>query len=176
MIETKFPDKPWNDAICFIAGAKDTGANIPAITQYSASGIWLPLFDVGDVLPFTLQLPHSYAEGTSINVHVHFICDATDGAKKVKWTMNYQFVNVFGTFNPAASTPLSVDGFVTADKHELWAFAAIVGTGKTVSAALAGNLTRVTNGGAEYAGNVFGLSLDAHIQQDAPGSRQEIVK
>jgi hypothetical protein len=174
--ETKWPDKPYDDAICFIAGVKDTGANVPVVTQYGTTGIWLPLFDVGDVLPFSLQLPHKYWEGTNALVHVHFICDATDAAKKVKWQLTYQWVNVFGSFNAAASSSEVIDGYPVADKHELYSFPALNGAGTGLSSGIVGNLTRVTNGGPGYAGNVFFLFLDAHIQQDAPGSRQEIVK
>ena len=174
--DTRWPDHPWDDAICMIAGVKDVGANVPVITQYGTTGIYLPLFDVGDLIPFSLQLPHRYWEGSGVHVHVHFICSTTDATNKVKWQLNYQWVNIGSLFNSAASSSEVIDGTVTADKHELFEFPTLTGTGKTLSSALVGNLTRVTNGGVDYAGNVFGLFLDAHIQQDAPGSRQEIIK
>lgn len=50
----------WEDSQQPAIALRDVGSNIPVLTQYGTTGIWLPKFDVDDMLVFDIQLQHKF--------------------------------------------------------------------------------------------------------------------
>jgi hypothetical protein len=176
-IEHRMPGAPWNDSSGMAIALKDVGSNIPTIEQYGSSGLYYPNFDaVDDMLVFSLQLDHRYKPGSNIEFHVH-AKTSTTSVNVVRWKLTYQWVNIDGAFSNSTSTsPTDVDMTPTEDKHQLAQWAALSGTGKTVSSALSGSIKRITNGATDYTGEVYLLFADYHFQGDTHGSRTATAK
>jgi len=137
---------------------------------------FLPGNDDDESVHFTVQLSHTYKEGTDIYPHIHWTPDNTDTGD-VKWELEYSWQNVNGTF--PASTSITVldaaDG--TIDKHQVSSFAAISGTGKQISSMLVCRLTRLGDDiEDDFTGNAFFLEFDLHFEVNTMGSRQEFIK
>lgn len=171
-------DEPvrWEDTQVNAYALRDVGANIPTITQVGTSGVYLPLFDLNDQLVFTIQMPHGRKEASDIEPHIHWFGSTTDATNVVKWALEYEWVNVNGTWSAAPGTVIYAEGLATAYRHVIAGFPTIEDTTHTLSSIIAGRITRITNGGTDYAGNVFFHYFDLHIQMDARGSTSEYVK
>ncbi|SFS46561.1 hypothetical protein [Lutibacter maritimus] len=160
----------------------------------SGSGLSLLFFKeqtdankVSDVV-FTLQMPHSWKEGTAIYPHVHWTVDASVGALRVSWGLEYVWVNVGQQFN---STPSIVYGnglaipngtLIEAREHVITPLTSITSTTNgpagTLSSMLVCRLFRNSSDSAvdTYTGSVGLLEIDFHYQIDSDGSNQEYTK
>lgn len=156
------------------------GATAPDFAAFLGSGNLLTyLFDgaaTAEQVYFTIQMPHGWKAGSDIYPHIHWTpTDANAG--NVKWQLEYSWANIDATF--AAPTTISIvdaaDG--TAWKHQKAQFAAIVGSGKTLSSMLVCRLFRDPADAADtYAHDAAFLQFDVHYEIDTLGSRQETVK
>ncbi len=151
----------------------------PAFENF-ADGLFAYAFENNNAddesLHFVAQLPHSYKEGTDIVPHVHWM-PSTTNAGSVVWELEYIWVNVNGTTPGSVSITVTDAGDGTALKQQKAIFAAIDGTGKTISSVLTGRLTRLTSDpGDDFTGIAYGLEIDFHHQIDTIGSRQPLVK
>jgi hypothetical protein len=151
------------------------GASAPDLAAFLGAGNLLVLrFDGGattEQVYFTVQLPHSYKEGSNITPHVHW--SAVDGnAGNVHWQLEYTWQNIDGTF-PAVTTITATDATSgTAWDHQKAAFSAITGTGKTISSMLVCRLFRDPTDGADtYGSDAAFLEFDFHFELDTVGSR-----
>ena len=151
----------------------------PAFENF-ADGLFAFAFEATNAddesLHFVAQLPHSYKEGTDIVPHVHWM-PSTTNAGSVVWELEYIWVNVNGTTPGSTSVTVTDAGDGTALKQQKAIFAAIDGTGKTISSVLTGRLTRLTSDpGDDFTGIAYGLEIDFHHQINTIGSRQPLVK
>lgn len=166
----------WDDAQQMAIALRDVGANVPVLTQYGTTGIYLPLFDLNDLLVFAIQLPHSYQEFTALEPHVHWISDAID-ANTVKWQMTYQWVNAESDVLAAVSS--TTDGEEAPDvagMTKLTALTTITKSDALISSLVLGNIKRVTNGGTDATANIYMAFFDLHFRKNTAGSRQEYIK
>lgn len=80
----------------------------------------------------------------------------------------------------AASPTDTVEDYATdgaaGPQPKIAPFAPVVGTGKEISSHFLGNIKRIANGATDYAGDVFLIFFDLHVQLDSMGSRQQTVK
>jgi hypothetical protein len=156
------------------ANAPDFGAFL------GAGGLQIYLFDGAGVqtesVHFTIQIPHSYKEGSDIVPHVHW--SAVNGnAGNVVWQLEYTWQNIDGTF-PAVTTITVTDAASgTAWDHQKAFFSAITGTGKTISSMLVCRLFRdPTHASDTYGSDAAFLEIDFHFEKDTVGSRQITTK
>ncbi len=167
----------WDDSHAAALSLRDTGTGVPVITQYGTRGIYLPLFDVGDLVTFAHQMPHGYMEGSSIYPHLHFIPSGGANNNTIKWEITYQFVDNDEAFAAVSQTDtIEVDPTGKKDTTIRQSFLPIVGTGKKISSMLMGSLKRITNGGTDFNGNVFLSFVDIHYKMDWHGSRSELTR
>ena len=134
------------------------------------------LFDkTGDEeVHFNCQLPHSYEEGTDIIPHVHWAPVDTDTGDVV-WGLEYTWQNIDGTFPATTTIVIADDADGTAYKHQVATFAAISGTGKTISSILVCRLFRDVSAD-DYNEDAAFLEVDFHFRKDSRGSGTATVK
>lgn len=191
-------EEVWDDLRVPLTAGKIGASNPPTFSQFmdDAGSVGVYLWRFGDQavvgneeqLWFAAQLPHSYAEGTDIKVHIHWSPAAGGAAGQfVKWGLEYTWINIDGTFGnttiitsdastaPTATT--SGDGTMLVDKHYTTEIGAIVGTGKTISSMLACRVFRnSSHADDDLPQAAFGLEVDFHFEIDTMGSRQELIK
>jgi len=125
---------------------------------------------------FTIQLPHSYKEGSDIYPHIHWV-PFSDSSGSVMWQLEYCWENISGTYDSA--TTISALGPTNEIEHQhiITSLPSIDGTGKTISSIL---MCRLFRDGGEtddtYPHDGCLLEFDIHFEKDTLGSRQELVK
>jgi len=125
---------------------------------------------------FTVQIPHSYKQGTDILPHVHWLPLGADTGV-VEWQLEYTWANIDSAF-PTTSTATGTDaGAGTANTHQVVSLSTITGTSKNISSMLLCRIHRDGGNGSDtYTGDAVLLEIDFHFQINTMGSRQELVK
>jgi len=174
----------WDDLRVVLDNGSDA-ASIGYLSGSSGPQIWY-FRDNGTVeaMSFTVQLPHSWKEGTTIYPHLHWVPKASESGN-VEWNFEYTWANydpVTPQVFPAITTSTVVStGPFTANSHRITALtsanAGIDGTGKKISSILICRIWRNSANASDtyndYAGVLF---VDFHIQIDGWGSREEYIK
>lgn len=137
-----------------------------------------------EAMSFTVQIPHTWKEGSNIYPHIHWLPKGTLGGN-VEWNFEYSWANydpVSPQVFPAitTSTVVATGGF-TQGVHIITplttANAGLVATGKKVSSVLICRIWRDSSRGADtYNNDVGGISIDFHYEMDTFGSRSEYSK
>ena len=128
---------------------------------------------------FQAQLPHGYAEGTTIEPHVHFTTTAAPVAgQTVKFGLEYTYGSV-GDLFPVTETIYATKTFSASDaayqQHILGFDPGITDPDMTISAMFSCRLFRdATND--TYAPDALILEFDIHYQMDAAGSLNKLYK
>jgi hypothetical protein len=184
----------WNDLVVNPSTARNSGGSTPDWSLFVPINIFTWSFAnsaVNEVM-FTVQMPHNYREGTDIFPHVHWASTTAAGSNRVKWVLDYQWVNFSDNFSSSSSssayghelaennaisltayqstiTPMNANGAVRTG---------IPGTGKKVSSILTCRLYRDGNNTTEdtFTGNAALLSVDFHYQIDSFGSDNQYTK
>lgn len=144
---------------------KDNGAG--------SEGVYLYGFDETkeEEVFFSVQLPHSWKEGSDIKPHVHFVV-TTQTATTITWNLEYTWQDINGVYGN--TTILSASPPCPASHtHTIGHLGTISGAGKKISSILVCRLSRSASG---YVGNALLLSVDFHIQLNTIGSSQETSK
>jgi hypothetical protein len=155
----------------------------PTFTQIGSSGLYAFTFADGttDNVYFEVQLPHNWDEGTNVYPHVHWI-PATSGNGTVEWSLQYQWVNIGGSFSGTATTPVTGTQSVNGNQYQSFMTGlggGINGTGKTISSILLCHLYRVAGSGSvadDYNGSALLLSVDFHYRINGMGSHSLTTK
>jgi hypothetical protein len=181
-----------------VTSTKGGGIADPSFALYKndgvgpSTGVFLYWFRdaVGeDELFFTCQLPHNWAQETTIKPHVHWVPAAAGAAGNVvNWGLEYCWADVGSVF-PANTTIISnnvhypADAALVANKHYITGLGDITATGKSISSMLVCRVFRdplgVLNpdtyapGGAANAGL---MEIDFHYEIDSRGSVAELTK
>lgn len=175
---------PVIDDIRIIAGSFDRpGVSDPNYIEYAPNGgvttTYLTEWAVDDIASFTVQMPHGYAIGTNISVHVHWTAGARGVAENghtVGWKVDYTWANMNGTFGNMSTASLSDACDGTNHKHQMSPEVVIAGAGKDISSMLICNIKRTDTGADDtWATNTAGnlpmlLEVDFHFEVDTLGS------
>ena len=184
-------DRKYSDTVFWddLRITLDNGTSGTALAYFSGTTAGPQIYyfrnnDGLEAMSFTVQLPHSWKEGSRIYPHLHWTPKhALIG--NIKWNLDYTWANynaekqeVFPPF--VTSEVLSVGPFV-ANTHNLTVLTknneGIDGTGKKVSSVLICRIWRYSKDVDDtYNGDAGALFLDFHIQIDGLGSRKEYVK
>ena len=173
----------WDDLRFPVSSVKRLGFSDPGWRQFKDSGggsvgVYSLAFDknIEEEVYFTVQLPHSYKEGSNITPHVHW-SPADGDAGNVVWALEYTWANMNGTFGNTTTIIVTDAADGTVGKHQFVDFSAIDGTGKTISSILMCRLYRFSSSGADtYDDDAFLLEIDFHFEMDTIGSRQILIK
>lgn len=137
-----------------------------------------------EAMSFTVQIPHSWKEGSTIYPHIHWIPKNT-ATGDVEWNFDYTWANYDPNtpqIFPALTTSTVVAiGPFTQSAHVITPLttnnAGLTATGKTVSSVLICRIWRDSGRAADtYNNNVGLISIDFHFEMDTFGSRSEYSK
>jgi len=144
-------------------------------------------FNKNDEIFFSVQLPHTYKEGTNLRPHVHWTpCDrgTAESGKYVGWKLDYSWASInTGTFGASTTISMSDKCSGINEYHEVSAMASpfIDGTGQKISSMLVCRLYRSDTGADDtWVGTNANapalLQFDFHHEINGAGSRQEWSK
>lgn len=165
----------WDD-LNAAAISLGTAASAPDPVNIASTGIPGRGFDgnaTTEQLFWITEIPHSYREGTAIELHAHWT-PATTGTGTVIWRADYFWVNRNGTFSTA--TTITVTHNIAADSQwdEITTnFALIAGTGMHYGSRFGCRFYR-DPGTDTYTGDAVLTNLGLHFQTDTPGGSAEI--
>lgn len=142
--------------------------------DYTNMGLLFPQNIPTEIVYITVQMPHMWKEGSSINPHVHVIQNANQQAV---FKMDYKWYNI-GDAVPAGWTTHIMNQYAVpytsgSLSQIIEASTMISGTGKTISSILKIKLYRDDN---VYTGDILADQFDIHIQKDSFGSETEFDK
>ena len=91
-VDLATPDYPWKDLIGLLS-VDEAGANAATLTAYRGGSIREYLFGSGDLIDIRFHMPHDYAPGTDLFIHVHWSHNGTaitgTGTTTVEITHSY---------------------------------------------------------------------------------------
>jgi hypothetical protein len=165
----------WDD-LRFPTNALSTGGTAPTVS--TVTGLYE--FTVGDSVFAHAQLPHSWAEGSVLKPHVHWM-KTTSAVGNVNWQLDYRWARIgevveVSNTTIANETPAVSDADTT-NMHAITELGDMQpANSEQVSDMLIMKLTRVAAVGTEYGARAALLEYDIHYQIDAHGSEQEFIK
>lgn len=171
----------WDD-LQLLTAARN-GASAPTMTVYRGT-IYGPEFTATGTNEFhgSIELPHTYAEGTDMKLHVHWKTNSTNAAGGgVVWGMEYTFTtHIPGSVEPAPTTLQATESVAASNQQYLqhsFDIGTISGVGRKVSDLLKFRIYRLGNDGADtFAASCYPDSFAIHYQKDTNGSISEKVK
>jgi len=168
----------WDDLRVSLERGKPGGSQ-PAWTNYEG-GLYAYQFDNGEEIHFSVQLPHSWKEGTDIFPHLHFETTSdVAGTALVGLGLEYAWSNI-GDQRPSPSHAITYHDITGCleKEHELANFATygIDGSGMTISSVLLCRFYRLAPASNDYPDPIWGLEVDFHYQIDTAGSRGIVTK
>lgn len=185
--------RTWFDDLRVDPTARTTGANAPtfAVIRKDAAdtsrGVWAYIFDNAaggseKELTLNFQMPHGKLLGSPIDLHMHWL-PMTDGTagQLVRWGLEYTWASLGDVF-PVTTTVYALSPLIgdvtTAFTHSLTPFAALAPpANEEISSILQCRLFRDSANALDtYTGSVALLSVDAHVEFDRIGSRDEFVQ
>lgn len=182
----------WNDLRVPVTSTKKGGAKEPQFKKAfddaggTSQGVYAEFFDkdAEEELFLIAQIPHTYKEGTDIIAHIHWFPASTGASgKTVSWGLEYIWLNIAATAGDTvivyADDTIQGDAVLVGGKHYMTNFAALTGTGKTISSVLICRIFRdATSAGGtdDYTDEVGLLEVDFHYEIDTAGSRGILTK
>ncbi len=178
----------WDDIKVPVTSTKKEGTKPPGYDIFKnngsgSQGVISYKFDPDSEkeLYFTVQLPHAWKEGSSIEPHVHWSAKTNVGSSSVVWAIEYTWINIGDVFPDTStisgSTTHPSVGTVLAYEHALTEIGVIDGTGKVISSMLLCRIYRdATNPTDDYNNDAYLFEIDFHYEIDAAGSRLEYSK
>jgi hypothetical protein len=163
------------------------GGTDPDVISYQPAGSGATFkvyaFAKGDEGFFTIQMPHSYKEGSTMYAHVHWTPGPRGVAESghvVQWRLDYSFAAIGSNFPAASTVPLADTCDGTNHKHQMTAEAAISGVGLGISSQMWGKIYRWNDASDTWVGTGNNLPIfiefDIHFEQDTCGSRTKSSK
>ncbi len=126
---------------------------------------------------FTIQMPHSWKEGTDVTPNIRFIFNTDEVGTHVRWKIAYSWANIGENFNvPAYTYGLSDAANNDSLKHQIVKFPSISGIGKKMGSILLCYLSRDSDILDDYVGTAIFVSANILYEKDTPGSTSEWVK
>ena len=165
----------WYDMLSPITSAGRRGAATDfSWTNYNATGIYQPDFDVNDDAIAVFHINHDIKRNSKMYPHVHWSTDGTD-TNPVYWELNY----VFASRDDVTPTVFSSKQTITLEgtpsgtafaHHVTECTDAEAVDAPEVDSIILFQLKRITNGATDNTDTVFGHFLDIHYQRDRFGT------
>lgn len=176
----------WDDVRITPGAFNFSGTSDPTLSDWQPglSGATFKVYEFtnNDQVFFTVQIPHSYKEGSDLKPHVHWTPRTRgneENGNTVAWKLDYSLANVGDIFPSSSTVDLTDTCTGTDDKHEISPQGTIDGSGISISSVLECRLYRDT--GDTWVTNTAGnrpalLEFDIHFEIDTVGSRQILSK
>lgn len=182
-IEFKGTATVWEDLRVPVTSTKLGGTKDPGFSKFKdngsgSQGVFVYHFDKSteEELYFTVQMPHSWKEGSTIYPHVHWAPIDTDTGTVV-WGLEYTWASIDGTFGNTTLLDFTADaGDGVAYKHQIiGSNDGIIATNKTLSSMLICRIYRNVASDT-YNNDAALLEIDFHYEMDTIGSRAVLTK
>lgn len=177
----------WNDLVVNPSTARNNGGLVPSWSAFVSPNVftWFFADAANNEVDFSVQMPHNYKEGSTIYPHVHWSSTVAPGLKRVKWVMDYQWVNFGDSYNSTTSNSVYGSQLAVIDASSVNAYQHVItpmntngeastgipGTGKKVSSILLCHFYRQGGDAADtFDGLAALLSIDFHYEIDSFGS------
>jgi hypothetical protein len=170
----------WEDII--ISASNLRGGGTPPAFVAMINGIYAYSFvnGVTDILYGSFELPHSYKEGSDIELHVHWAPASTNVGNVIfncEYTVCDRHGGVMSASTIASSTGTTVGVINKCNYTTLVTITGSTAGGMKIGEIIPFALSRLGGAtGDTFSGDVFILSIGAHYEQDTLGSRQQISK
>jgi len=170
----------WDD-LRFPASAVRLGGGAAASEAAYKDGLVIEFVDNADsYLYFIAQLPHSWKEGSDIEVHIHWtlpVGGSGAGVENIKWDFTYSAANIGGTFPNSSSLSITRDvQNDVADHHRMTRLGYIINPNLEISNCIICSLKRDTGVADNTTLHAYIVELDFHIQLDTEGSLDQLSK
>jgi hypothetical protein len=174
----------WDDIVVSTASVRLGGAS-PATEQAYKGGLVASFSSASDnYLYFTLELPHTYKEGTDVLIHFHYVLPVAGagggaGTEQIKFDLSFcpsENGGAFGTPDTSGTTGAIDVNAMAADDLQINSIHTISGTNLKVSDTIICSIKRDVSVANDYANAIYVIEVDAHYQVDTMGSRQEFIK
>jgi hypothetical protein len=168
----------YDDMQISLANVKTPAANAPTWRYFQGSEV--PAFSASqvNVLYFSAQVPHSYLEGSPLELHIH-VAYPDNLAGDSTWYYTLSWANIGDVFPvPVMDTISHVPSPATTSSQQMIELVAnIDGTGKKISSVLVCSVQRLGNDGDDnYPSEIYGISTDFHYMKNTLGSRTGLAK
>jgi len=166
--------RTWDDLIVVLTGAELHPTQSPVWIDYKGSRALEFSGSAAQTIYFIAQLPHTWAEETDLEFHLHAIHEAlTTGT--VIWDFTHSWANVGDVFPTETTVQKVISTHSPVDEHGAGGIATLEGTGKKISSILLCSLTRRGDIDTATTTSIL-IGADFHHLIDTFGSRQEFIK
>jgi len=179
----------WDDIRITPGAFRFAGSADPTLRDWQpgASGATYRVygFAKNDEVFASVQMPHSYIEGTDLEFHIHWTPadrGVTEDTNTVGWKVDHSIANVGAAFPASSTVDLSDACSGVDDQHEITSSVTVDGTGLTISHIIQLRIYRSDTGtddtwvGATGATNPILLEFDIHYEKNSLGSDAETAK
>lgn len=169
--------KVYEDLRVPLSAVQTAGVADPDFAAF-LGGTFCWLFDkaLKQSVLFTVQVPHSYLEGSSMEAHVHWApIDTTTGT--VSWGFEYTWANIGDVFPTPSTMIVRAVSKQKAYGHQMNNIGYVSGRGKTISSMLMCHLYRFASDTYDtYDNDAALLEFDFHYKIDTIGSKYDDEK
>lgn len=170
----------WDDLRVPLSTVQTGGILDPDFAQFKddgagSEGVFAYLFDktLEEEVFFSVQMPHTWREGTNLKPHVHW-CPVDTDTGAVVWGLEYTWSNIGAVFGNTTIITVTKAAGGTAYYHYLTAFDPIDATGKTASSMLVCRAFRKSaDENDTYDNDAALLEVDFHYEIDKLGEDVE---
>jgi hypothetical protein len=173
-------DTVWDDLTFGISAVKVGGINDPTFEVFKtngagSTGVYCYQFSPNSrqEVFFSVQLPHTFKEGSDVSPHVHW-SPLTTETGTVVWGLEYTIANFGETYGNTLVDTIISSAHTTAFAHQIVDFPDIASTSRTVSAVYMCRMYRdATSTDDTYPSKVALLAVDFHVQKNKLGTEDE---
>ena len=166
----------WDDLRVPITSTKFGGTQDPDFAKFldngsGSQGVFAHLFDkaLEEEVYISVQMPHSWREGSDVRAHFHWAPTDTDTGNVI-WGIEYSWANITGTFGNTTITTVTDAADGTANKHQMTSAIVIDGDGFTGSSMMVCRLFRAAANELDtYDADAALLEFDLHYEVNKMG-------
>ena len=130
--------------------------------------------NASDIVYGSFEIPHTYKEGTDLEVHIHWSPSSTNTGL-CTFYFKYSLASMGGIFGAETALTMSQTGSGVSNKHQyISGNNLITGSGIGIGTMVVFSLERPT--GDAFTGDAFLHSVGVHYEIDTMGSRQRAIK
>jgi len=170
----------WDDLQ--LLGSARNGASAPTLTAYRGIEQWEFSAATTNQLSGSIELPHTYSEGTDIIPHAHFTTASTNASGGgVVLGIEYTICNPVDGATESAPVTLTATKTIPAVNSQYKQFSIDLGTisgaGLKVSSLIRYRIFRLGGDGADtFPATIFPQSFALHYRSDSDGSTGQNTK
>lgn len=174
----------YDDIIVPMSRTRQPNSNYPTWGTFVSPTI-APTFAVNNYVDFGFEIPHSYKEGTNIDIHCHGATNGTEiTTKAIKFEMQLS-IGIASTTSAVSAAFGAIQVYSaefeipanTSDKAGfVFKIGDIVGTNIKIGSQIIAQFKRILATGTAPQNNPFLTTVGFHYQIDTQGSRQPYVK